>query len=78
MPTSEITGYVVSHKWDDGSENEIKVSAGGFSDGDSWVWVKSDGDDSFFFRPESWPLIRDKVDDLFKQMAEAEQSGGPQ
>lgn len=75
MPKAEITGYIVNHEWDDGSGEEIKISSGQFDDTGPYVWVKSDGDDSFYFRAESWPLIRDKVDQLFEQMTEVRSEG---
>ncbi len=72
MPKAKKIGAIVAHVYDDDSKEEINITAGEFSDTGGYVHVSSDGDDAFYFRPESWPLIRDEVDRLMKEIAESE------
>lgn len=76
MPIAKFKGYVIEHKWDDGSVDDVVVEAGEFSDTGQYVRVKA-ASDSLYIRPEDWPLIRESVDKLFESMDMDAESRSP-
>lgn len=68
MPKAEITGYVITKTWDDGSSGQIKISSGVEDISGPFVRISAEGGEEFYFHREAWPLIRDKVDELFEQL----------
>lgn len=64
MPSSKITGFVVSQVWDDDSvtKYEIKLNQDEYG---SFVYI-SEEEDLIRIRKGAWELIKNKVDDLFR------------
>lgn len=67
MPHAKITGVQVSHIWDDGSTEDIKLTRSLEGDDDPTVSLVAEGV-TIYLRPESWPEIRDQIDDMFQEM----------
>jgi hypothetical protein len=64
MPKVEVAEVTVSHIWDDDSKSDIKIAKGRFGDAGPYVSVKDD-DETIYFRPESWPEVRDQIQKMF-------------
>ena len=70
MPHSRVSGVVVTHVWDDGSEQNYTLTS---SKNDQGFRVEiSDGGDLIHLYKESWDEIRDQIDGLFEQAQEGE------
>lgn len=67
MPHAKITGVQVSHIWDDGSTEDIKLTRSLEGDDDPTVSLVAEGV-TIYLRPESWPEIRDQIDAMFEEM----------
>lgn len=69
MPHVKVTGVIVSHFFEDGSHEDVKISAGEFKADEPYVSLELDGD-TFYFRPESWPEIRAQIQAMFDESGE--------
>jgi len=67
MPKAKITGATITYTYDDDSESEIEIDSGVFDDSGPYVSVKSDSD-TFYFNPETWPLIKEQVDGFMNKL----------
>lgn len=64
MPKAQITAVVISHIWDDESRTDTEVCRGEFEDQGPYVTLREDNQ-TVYLRPESWPEIRDQIQDMF-------------
>lgn len=67
MPHAKITGVVVTHIFDNDQPIETKINRSLEGDDDPTVDINQDGQ-TVFLRAESWPEIRDQIDDMFQEM----------
>ena len=68
MPKVKVTGVTVAYVWDDDSKSETTVCCGRFDNTGPYVSVKEDSGETIYLRPESWPEIRDQIQEMFDAM----------
>lgn len=64
MPRTQKTAVVISHICDDDSRSDIEICRGSFNDDGPYVTIRDDSQ-TVYLRPESWPNIRDAIQDFF-------------
>ena len=64
MPNAHENGATISHNWDDDSSSEYKIKLIIDDETGAKVYLSSAGD-SLIIYPESWELIRDKINSFF-------------
>lgn len=75
MPETKVTGVILTTKWDDDSEQVIKITRGSFSDSGPYVCLDYKGDATVFIKPFEWPEIRAQIDGLIAEIEELENGG---